>query len=279
MAIELATKFQPYTDEQFTSESKTALVTNKDFSFSGAHTIKIYKVQSTALEDFNRNGDILTGNKSQYGTISTLNASTEEFTLAKDRSFTFEIDKLDTDETAQQVEAATALAREQREQVFPEIDSYVYSVMAANAGIKATPAALTADNIYTAIINGNALMDEAEAPADGRVLILTPITYTLLKQSGAIFDNSDIGADLRKKGVVGMLDGLNVVKIASNRLPAKFGFMIAHPCATVAPVKLEEYKVHTDPPFLSGSLVEGRICYGAFVLDNKAKAIYYRATA
>lgn len=279
MAIELATKFQPYTDEQFTSESKTALVTNKDFSFSGAHTIKIYKVQSTALEDFNRNGDILTGNKSQYGTISTLNASTEEFTLAKDRSFTFEIDKLDTDETAQQVEAATALAREQREQVFPEIDSYVYSVMAANAGIKASPAALTADNIYTAIINGNAQMDEAEAPADGRVLILTPITYTLLKQSGAIFDNSDIGADLRKKGVVGMLDGLNVVKIASNRLPAKFGFMIAHPCATVAPVKLEEYKVHTDPPFLSGSLVEGRICYGAFVLDNKAKAIYYWATA
>lgn len=279
MAIELATKFQPYTDEQFTSESKTALVTNKDFSFSGAHTIKIYKVQSTALEDFNRNGDILTGNKSQYGTISTLNASTEEFTLAKDRSFTFEIDKMDTDETAQQVEAATALAREQREQVFPEIDSYVYSVMAANAGIKASPAALTADNIYTAIINGNAQMDEAEAPADGRVLILTPITYTLLKQSGAIFDNSDIGADLRKKGVVGMLDGLNVVKIASNRLPSKFGFMIAHPCATVAPVKLEEYKVHTDPPFLSGSLVEGRICYGAFVLDNKAKAIYYWATA
>ena len=56
-----------------------------------------------------------------------------------------------------------------------------------------------------------------------------------------------------------------------------FGFMLAHPSATVAPVKLEDYRVHQDPPGLSGSLVEGRICYDAFVLDNKTEAIYYQA--
>ena len=122
-------------------------------------------------------------------------------------------------------------------------------------------------------------MDDAEVPASDRVLILTPTAYTLLKQSKATFDNQDIGAELRKKGVIAQLDGLNVVKIASNRLPAKFGFMIAHPVATVAPVKLAEYKIHLDPPFLSGSLVEGRIYYDCFVLENKAKAIYYQAIA
>lgn len=74
MAIELATQFQAYTDEQFYSESKTSLVTNKDFNFDGAKTIKLYKVKSTEMEDFNRNGPILEGNKSQYGTISTLQA-------------------------------------------------------------------------------------------------------------------------------------------------------------------------------------------------------------
>ena len=47
MAIELATQFQAYTDEQFYSESKTSLVTNKDFNFDGAKTIKLYKVKST----------------------------------------------------------------------------------------------------------------------------------------------------------------------------------------------------------------------------------------
>ena len=77
MAIELATQFQAYTDEQFYSESKTSLVTNKDFSFDGAKTIKLYKVKTTEMEDFNRNGPILEGSKSQYGTISTLQATTE----------------------------------------------------------------------------------------------------------------------------------------------------------------------------------------------------------
>lgn len=233
MAIELATQFQAYTDEQFYSESKTSLVTNKDFSFDGAKTIKLYKMQSTEMEDFNRNGPILEGNKSQYGTISTLQGTMETFTISKDRSFTFEVDKMDTDETKMQVAAASALARQQREKVFPEIDSYVYGVMAAKAGILPDAKALTADNIYTEIITANAQMDDAEVPASERVLILTPTTYTLLKQSKATFDNSDIGAELRKRGVIAQLDGLNVVKIASNRLPAKFGFMIAHPVATV----------------------------------------------
>ncbi len=73
--------------------------------------------------------------------------------------------------------------------------------------------------------------------------------------------------------------GAHVVKIASNRLPEGFGFMIAHPCATVAPTKLEQYNVHRNPPFISGSLVEGRITYDAFILANKAKAIYYQAIA
>jgi hypothetical protein len=53
--------------------------------------------------------------------------------------------------------------------------------------------------------------------------------------------------------------------------------ILAHPVATVAPVKLEDYRIHADPPGISGSLVEGRICYDAFVLDNKKGAIYYQA--
>ena len=53
--------------------------------------------------------------------------------------------------------------------------------------------------------------------------------------------------------------------------------MLCHPVACVAPVKLEDYKIHEDPPGISGSLVEGRVCYDAFILENKKKAIYYQA--
>ena len=43
MGISLATEFAPYVDELFTAESKKSLVTNDDFDWTGAHTIKVYK--------------------------------------------------------------------------------------------------------------------------------------------------------------------------------------------------------------------------------------------
>lgn len=275
MAISLVTKFQPYTDEQFSAESKKALLTNQDFEWTGAHTIKVYKITTSKMNDYGRSGPD-EGNWSRYGAVAGLDAATEEMTLTKDRSFTFAIDKLDTDETAQQLAAASALARQNREVVIPEVDTYTYGVMATGAGTKPTAKALTSSNIYTEILAASEALDNAEAPETGRVLVVTPSVYALMKQSNDIVMETDIGNDLRLKGVIGILDGMNVQKIPANRLPAGFGFMVAHPCATVAPVKLEDYTVHDNPPGISGSLVEGRICYDAFVLENKAKAIYYQ---
>lgn len=274
MAIQLATNFLPYVDEMFTTESKKSLLTNNDFDWSGAHSVKVYKVSTSSMNDYNRNG---ANSGSRYGEVEQLEAITEEFMLKKDRSFTFEIDKLDTDETKQQVQAASALARQLREVVVPEVDTYVYGVMCENAGIQPAPVQLTKTNIYDQIVTANTALDNAEVPETGRVILVTPDVYLLFKQCKDITMETDIGNDMRLKGVVSNLDGCTVIKVPKNRLPKDFGFMIAHPVATVAPLKLEDYKVHEDPPGISGSLVEGRICYDAFVLDNKAKAIYYQA--
>lgn len=273
--IDLVTKFQPYVDEKFSTESKTSLITNNDFDWTGAHSVKIYKVSTSGMNDYDRAG---TGsNASRFGAVAGLDATTEELMLNKDRSFTFAIDKLDTDETAQQLSAASALARQEREVIIPEVDSYVFGIMTANAGSKPTAKALTAENIYTEILAAGEALDTAEAPEAGRVLIVTPAIYLLMKQCKDIVMETDIGNDMRLKGVISNLDGANVVKVPANRLPANFGFMLCHSCATVAPVKLEDYRIHADPPGISGSLVEGRVCYDAFVLDNKKNAIYYQA--
>lgn len=277
MSIALTTKFAPYTDEQFKAESKRSLVTNNDFCWTGVHTVKVYKVSTSAMTDYGRTGPA-EGNISRYGSIADLGATNEEFTLRKDRSFIFNIDKLDQDETAQQVAAASALARENREVVIPEVDTYVYAAMCTGAGTKATAKALAATGIYADILDGSKALDDAEVPEAGRVLIVTPATYLLMKQSSDIVMETDIGNDMRLRGVIANLDGMNVQKVPANRLPAKFGFMIAHPSATVAPVKLEDFNVHTDTIYSSGAVVTGRICYDAFVLDNKKLAIYYQAT-
>lgn len=274
--IDLATDFKDYVDEQFSVESKTALITNRDFDWSGAHSVRVYKITTSEMNDYGRNG-AKDNNWSRYGAVHDLDATTQEMTLKKDRSFTFVIDRLDEDETKRTLEAGKALARQQREVVIPEVDSYVYKEICAKAGQKPAALALTKENIYSEILKASQALDDALVPDTGRVLLVTPAVYALMKQNEEIVLQSDIGAEMRLRGVIGILDGASVVKVPAIRLPAKFGFMLVHPSATVAPVKLEDYKIHDNPPGINGALVEGRICYDAFVLDNKKKAIYYQA--
>ena len=279
MAIELATKFATNVDELFKNESKKSLLTNQDYDWTGAHTVKVYKISTSQMNDYDRNGANVSENWSRYGAVKDLDATTEELTLTKDRSFTFAIDKLDADETAQTLAGASALARQQREVIIPEVDSFVYKTMSEKAGHKPEAKELTVDNIYTEILAASSALDDAEIPETERVLLVSPATYALLKKSPDVVMDTDVGQDMRLKGVIGNLDGAAVVKVPAVRLPDNFGFMLAHPSATVAPTKLEDYTIHENPPGISGSLVEGRICYGAFVLDNKSKGIYYQAAS
>lgn len=278
MAVDLTKQFIPYVDELFKEESRLSLLTNTDFDFSGAHSVVLWRVSTVPLNDYCRDGSQMPENTfSRYGAINDLNTQTQECLLSRDRSFIFNIDKLDQDETKQQLEGGKALARELREIVVPEVDSYTYAKMVEGAGTKVTKE-LTADNIYGCIIEGTKILDDAEVPETERVLVLTPTSYATLKMSN-VFDSTNISDELKVKGVVAVLDGMNVIKVPASRLPENFGFMIAHPSATVAPVKLDDYGLHVDTPLSSGTIVTGRIVYDSFVLTNKQKAIYYHAIA
>ncbi len=275
MAIELATKYLPYVDEVFTQDSKKSLLTNNDFSFDGAEMVKLYKINTAEMNNYGRTGTE-EGNWSRYGTISNLDATTETATLSRDRSFTFVIDKLDSNQTGGTLAGASALARQLREVVIPEVDTYTYAVMCENAGYKPNAIALTSDNIYDEIIKASAALDDALVPETGRVLTVTPAVYLLMKKCKDITMETEIGNDMRIKGVIANVDGAVTIKMAAARLPKNFGFMLSHKCACCAPTQLASYKTHEDPPGISGTLVEGRIVYDAYVFENKAKAIYYQ---
>lgn len=273
MAINLVTKFTDHVDELFTAESKKSLLTNNDYDWTGAHTIKVHKVNTVSMNDYDRAG---TGkNTSRFGVLGKVENELEEFTLRKDRSFTFVIDKMDKDETGGVLSGASALARQQREIIIPEVDQYVYAEMAANAGTKVVDVTLTESNIYDEIIKGTEHLDDEDVPDTARVLTVVPEVYRMMKKCPDLSLDCDVTEKQRLSGVIAMVDGMDVVKISKKRMPANAGFMICHPVATVAPTKLEDYRVHQDPPGISGELVEGRIVYDAFVLDNKKKAIYY----
>jgi hypothetical protein len=67
--------------------------------------------------------------------------------------------------------------------------------------------------------------------------------------------------------------------VPKSYFPENVEFIITNQAATTSPVKLSEYKIHDNPPGINGWLVEGRVYYDAFVLENKKSAIYVFKTA
>ena len=275
MSIELTTKYSPKVDELFKAESKVSLLTNSDYDWTGAHTVKVYKVSTSPLNNYQRNYTGAEGETEQisrYGTLKDLSATTEELILTNDKSFIFNIDRADNDETVGALEGSTALAREIREVVIPTVDTYVYGELVENSGTVEFET-LSDSTVYEAILTGSETLDDNEVPDTERVLLVTPTTYKLIKQDIKESGNS-VSEEMRLKGVVGILDGMAVVKVPSARLPEGFNFAIVHPSACTFAFKLEDYGIHEDTPLSSGSIVTGRVIYDCFVLDNKAKGVY-----
>lgn len=281
-AISLVSRFSPLVDERFATESKTSLVVNNDFDFIGTKSIKIYSVATAEMNDYGRNATMGTGDGevlSRYGTIKDLSNTTQEVQMEEDRSFTFVIDKMDEDETLGALNAGSALARQLREVIIPEVDKYTFGKMATGAGKTVNETIGTgATGAYESLLTGTEYFDEKYVPAEGRVASVCPKFYTELKKDNQAVLETEIGQDMRIKGVVSIMDGVVIQKVPSTLLPANTNFILSHRVATTQAIKLAEYKVHNDVPFVSGSLVEGRIYYTAFVRNNKKDAIYVSAS-
>lgn len=265
--IDYATKYTGVVSEKIVETAKTGQLVNNDFDFVGTKTIKIYNVSTAQLNDYKRTGT------NRYGTPEELNATTEEFTLDCEKSFTFVIDGMDMDETQMALEAGKALNRQIKEVVVPFTDKYVLGKIEANAKTTVEET-LTAENIYEKIVEATEQLDEDEIPQEGRKLVCTPKVYKLIKQSKDIILDTDLSDQQRKQGVVGMIDGMDILKVPSSRFGLNVEFIITHANATTHAVKLDKYVLHQDPPGINGVLVEGLLYMGAFVLQNNKKYIY-----
>lgn len=275
--IDYAKKYTGAVDERFKKDAVSEDLINHNYDWAGVKTVAVYDISTAAMQDYDRTG--AGANASRYGAIDNLNAEAEEMTLTQDRSFTFAIDKMDEDETAGALEAGKALARQLREKVIPEIDKYRIDKMAAEAKHK-KELTLTKENIYDAILDATVALDDAEVPILDRMIVVTPDVYKLMKASTDIILDEEVSKEERAKGIIAEVDGMKVKRIPTSRTStANFQFLVTHSICTVAPIKLAEYKIHKNPPGISGSLVEGRIYYDAFVLKNKKAGIYLHTKA
>lgn len=270
MAINLATKHSKKVQDRFYQESLTSNSFSEDFDpeFTGVHGVTFYEVGTATMNDYTRSGT------NRYGTPEELADTKKEYLMTKDRSFTFTIDKGNNMEQMMIKNAGKCLARQIREVITPELDTYRLLTWATNAGIKKTGAAPTKTTIYGMLVDAKLAMDNKLVPQKGRTLYVGGTAYSALLNCEEYIRLETTGDKVMKNGVIGHILGMDVVYLPDAYLPAKLLFMIVLKDAAVSPVKLQDYHIHKDAPGVSGHLVEGRVIYDAFVNEAKKDGIY-----
>ena len=165
--------------------------------------------------------------------------------------------------------------------MIPEYDRYAFwklAKAAADNGQTATTAATKA-NAYELFLAAQEALGDANVPDSGRVCFCSYRFANLLKQDPAFMIQSQRSKEMVDKGIVGEVDGVRVVRVPASRLPVGAAFILTHPVAACGPKQLNEHKTHDNPPGISGWLVEGRILYDVFILNQKKNAIFYHGTA
>lgn len=277
MAQNLALKFSPKVSERLHSESIVGKVTNKNYDWAGVDTIKLYSVNTMTMNDYQRSGD------NRYGDPTEIGTTLQTWQLAEDRSFSGTVDALNSAQSQNVTKPGTILARQVREVIVPEVNAYVLAVIntagaVANRDDIVSDAATTASNAYTNFLSIQADISNNLGTTSGRVAVMTPAYYNMLKQGGFVLD-SDKGQGKLESGNLGTVDGCMVVIHNSAEMPSNCDLIITHKDVTTFADVLTDFVTHKNPPGLNGFRIEGREAYDAFVDTNKVNQIGIHKTA
>ncbi len=273
MAINLAEKYSQQVDETIRRELLSSAGVNNDVSFGNAQTVTVFSMETAPLNDYNPDGGM-----QRYGAPVELQDTVQEMKMTQQKSFTFTIDKTYAADSPEGVRnAGRALQRQIEQVIVPEIDRYRFSKLAELAGSRKY-GALTSENAYAAFVEANSAITDEEFPIENRVAFCSNAFIDLLKKDSVHFTKATEIAQQRViyKGMIGDCDGVAVIAVPKRRLPAGVSFIITHPSCAPAPVKLQEYKIHQDPPGIAGHLVEGLLYHDIFVFNRKKAAIAVR---
>lgn len=275
MAVNLAEKYSKTVDERFKLKSLTELAVSKEgdgWDWDGVNSIKVYGVTTYALGNYDK-----VASANRYGLPAEADNTVSTYALARDRAFTKIIDRRNKDASQGVMEAGKWLARQQDEQVTPEIDIYRLSAWAtaaptANNIVEAAGVKTTKDTAYQNFLTLQERISDKLVPLAGRIAFMTNQYYTFLKLSGFVLA-SEKSQEARGTGNLGEVDGVQIQVVPASYMPTGTDLIITHPVATASPMILEDYTTHDNPPGINGNLIEGRIVYDAFVLANKVNAL------
>lgn len=259
-------------DERYYLDAKTSGVVNKGgvrLDFNGKNSVTIYTVNTVSEVNYIRSGS------NRFGSLIELGTGVETFTLSQDKSFTFTVDRGNLEDSQMVQEANKSVKRQIREVAVPNVDIYTLATAQAYAvaNSQSATAALSTSVAYNKFLAQNDAMTDAKVPETGRWCFMTPATYSLLKQDQTFVKNCDTAyADL-KKGIIGQVDGVMLVKVPTSYLPANTGYLFIHEETLIQPKKFDSIRVLTDVQGIDGAVAEGRRYYDVFIPANKGIGI------
>jgi len=157
-------------------------------------SIEIAKFGDVAVGDYVKNTDFSTGPE-------TLDATAMTLLINQQKYFNFQIDSIDEAQTKPNLmnkameRAAYAMAT--------EVDGYLsglYNGFTNTIGAVATPVTPDVDDIYGYLTSAAEKLDEANAPVNGRYLIMNAAGIKLLKDSGVYLSDTINGDTVRYQG-------------------------------------------------------------------------------
>lgn len=243
-----------------------------DTQFSGVATVHVSTIKTEKLQDYDKTKNVGAG--SRYGETKEVGTEVQTFTMTQDKSLSLSVDKGYKQDEFNMKSAGKIMDAERKEQIVPEVDTYRLAKWAQEAGIhRLLTAAPTKATIAEMIITlHNDVVDGGNVPDDLQLTVARKWMPTL-KLCDEWIKLDSLGGKTLPKGTIAEFDGMPVRAIPTKRMPANIPFMLTYKNAIIAPMKINDFKGHTDPPGLSGDLLEFRMRHDAFVIGSRSDGV------
>lgn len=260
---------------------------NGRYRWTGSKTIEIPTISTTGRVDSNR--DTITAAQRNYDN------AWEPKVLTNQRKWSTLVHPADIDQTNHVASIGNITQVYNEEQKFPEMDAYCISKIYADwtaLGNTADTTVITTANVLEIFDMMMEKMTEARVPENGRILYVTPVINTLIKNAKEIqrtVNIKDGGTSLNRQTTD--IDSVKIVKVPSDLMKTLYDFTtgwkagagakqifmsLVHPSAVITPVS---YQFATlDEP---RAVTEGKYLYfeesfeDVFILNKKADAVQF----
>jgi len=274
--INLATKYSPKVVDKFYLDSVVLGKTSKEYDWDGVQSVKVWTINTYDPTDYNKpaNDNAISTFHARYGDTYEVADTIQTMTLTQDKAVSLSVDKGNNSEQMLIKNSGKVLALEMREKFIPMFDKYCLSVWGdpANCGTVTELSSPSKSNIVEAISAHVTALRNKFATVDDAYCFIGESEYAMLLLAPEFinYNNPSFAPQHLEKGVMGKLRGLQIVPVPDSYFTdTNINFVTAKRSAILAPTKIKDMKVHSDPVGISGALLEIRWLFDAFVLTTK----------